>query len=419
VKGIARATGGAAEFIMAGERIEEKVLRTFGRLTSPMASDVSIDWDGCDVQTLAELPPVFDGDVLAVFGRAPGKLPGTVTLSCNTAAGPKRWSVAAPAPADHQGTIATMWARRTIQSLEEVNDVRRSRSRKQDRSREQQLMVSLSKEFNLLSSLTTFIAVEHRSVEERNDGMPEQRRVPVQLAKGWGAVQTLDRGMPNVFGMIAGAACAAPAAAAPAPARRRSLAGRIMGAVGLSDADDATKKAKPAAKMKHEAAMKVMKDGTSARGSFRDSIRDMEGAAKMLEADKGGPTAPSEQPAQTDALQLLLSLQTADGWFAWTDHAAAVMESAGYDPAAWRREVEAALPPLESGASRERVVDTTLILLLLSIHLPEGEAIWRRAYQKACRHHLAKVMAQGVREVEAWLDGLRQKLSPAKQPAKS
>ena len=71
VKGLARATAGAAEFITGNERIDETVLRTFGRLSSPAVSDVSIDWDGCDVQTLAEIPPVFDGDLLTVFGRAP------------------------------------------------------------------------------------------------------------------------------------------------------------------------------------------------------------------------------------------------------------------------------------------------------------------------------------------------------------
>ena len=76
VKGLARATGGAAEFITTGERIDDKVLRTFSRLASPMVSDVSIDWGGAEVQTLAELPPVFDGDVLAVFGRAAGPAAG-------------------------------------------------------------------------------------------------------------------------------------------------------------------------------------------------------------------------------------------------------------------------------------------------------------------------------------------------------
>ena len=51
VTGLARATGGAAEFVAPGERIEPKVLRTFARVSSPVASDVTIDWGGADVQT--------------------------------------------------------------------------------------------------------------------------------------------------------------------------------------------------------------------------------------------------------------------------------------------------------------------------------------------------------------------------------
>ena len=43
VNGLARATGGAAEFVAPGERIEEKVLRTFGRLASPPVTGVEID----------------------------------------------------------------------------------------------------------------------------------------------------------------------------------------------------------------------------------------------------------------------------------------------------------------------------------------------------------------------------------------
>ena len=198
VKGLARATGGAAEFIAARERIDDKVLRTFGRLTSPIVEDVAIDWDGCDVQTLAELPPVFDGDVMTVFGRAPGRTPRTVTLSCRAPSGPKRWSVPVPPPAkDDAGVIATMWARRTIQSLEDVNQLPRGRYRGAERLRVAATAIELSKQFNLLSSHTAFVAVEHRSPQARAGGEPALRRVPVMLAKGWGGVAAAP-GMPRL-----------------------------------------------------------------------------------------------------------------------------------------------------------------------------------------------------------------------------
>ena len=142
VKGLARATGGAAEFISTGERIDEKVLRTFSRIASPPVKDVTIDWDGCDVQTLAESPPVFDGDVLTIFARAPGRIPQKVTLRCTAPSGLKSWTIAVPPPGDDAGVIATMWARRTIQSLEEVNSI--SANRRQTESRERSLLLKSS-----------------------------------------------------------------------------------------------------------------------------------------------------------------------------------------------------------------------------------------------------------------------------------
>src|SRR5207302_1948004 len=151
-----------------------KVLRTFARLNSPIVSDVTLDWDGAEVQTLAEIPLVFDGDVMAVFARCAGRLPRHVTLSCQVAGGNRSWRVEVPqdvrmpppqpspgVPGEGENVVATMWARRTIQSMEEVNGPALRVSRKK-LTREQETLVRISKQFNLLCSLTTLIAVEHR-----------------------------------------------------------------------------------------------------------------------------------------------------------------------------------------------------------------------------------------------------------------
>ena len=39
-----------------------------------------------------------------------------------------------------------------------------------------------------MSSETSFIAVENRTEELQNDGMPEVREIPVELTKGWGGI---------------------------------------------------------------------------------------------------------------------------------------------------------------------------------------------------------------------------------------
>ncbi|MDQ3440357.1 MAG: Flp pilus assembly complex ATPase component TadA, partial [Planctomycetota bacterium] len=210
VNGLARATRGAAEFIAVGERIEDKVLRTFGRLASPQVTDVELDFNGADVQTLASIPPVFDGDALAVYGRVLGRLPSEVTLRCNSRTGPKSWTLPVPDMRHDGGAIALMFARRAIQSFEDVNAVRRP-VYQETPTRDEAKLIALSKEFGLLCSLTTFVAIEHRTPAERNEGRPALRRVPVLLAEGWGGVEPAAGGM--LLDCLVSRSSAAPAAA--------------------------------------------------------------------------------------------------------------------------------------------------------------------------------------------------------------
>src|SRR4029079_15264330 len=63
-----------------------------------------------------------------------------------------------------------------------------SRARKRPNSPEAERIIRISKDFGLLCSLTSFVAVEHRSEAERNEGCPALRRVPVKVPAGWGGV---------------------------------------------------------------------------------------------------------------------------------------------------------------------------------------------------------------------------------------
>ena len=382
VKGLARATGGAAEFITTGERIEDKVLRTFGRLNSPMVSDVSIDWDGCDVQTLAELPPVFDGDVMTVFGRAPGKLPRTVTLSCRTPAGEKRWPVSVPAAADDGGVIATMWARRTIQSLEEVNDLHHQRYAARKPSREAQTVVSLSKEFGLLSSLTTFIAIEHRSLDERNEGRPETRRVPVALAKGWGGTD---------FAALSAAPAASFGLSPGIVARFRSAVGgrASMAAPGV-----------PAAKRRRAGGAHKMYKSVAGGGAMDDAMDELL-EERLREESQAG---------EQDEMQQLLSAMAADGSFGATPVVYDLIKAAGRDATAWQKAIRDSLPELAK-ASADAVVRTATALLVLRDRFAAREPLWRRAAAKAVRY-LEQATGRSAADVRAWLKDLESKLFP-------
>lgn len=382
VKGLARATGAAAEFISAGERIDDKVLRTFGRLASPPVTDVTIDWDGCDVQTLAELPPVFDGDVLAVFGRAPARAPKRVTLRCDTPTGPTSWSVDVPAARNDEGTIATMWARRTIQSLEEVNGSTRTRVRAGKRTREAEMMISLSKQFGLLCSLTTFIAIEHRSIEERNEGRPALRRVPVLLAAGWGGVAAA----PDLAGLAAEVRAMASETvtrqAVPTQARRRAMPSAAALPAGPM----------PEAKLSGSGLLDLSRECDVPRRGM--TLRE--------------PTRIPEDRRAAD-VRAILSLQYADGSFGWSRILDGIFLSLGLDADRWRAALEPSLPKSTPSSKSGDVVSTVAILLLLSLHFPDQEPLWQRASRKASREFLAVAMGKTPAAVAVLLGELKAK----------
>src|SRR5439155_26635763 len=127
-----------------------------------------------------------------------------------------------------------------------------------------------------LSSVTTFIAIEHRSIEERNQGRPALRRVPVMLAAGWG-------GSVHVAGAcVTRMSGAAPAAMAP-PAQ---FLAEVDRSIDLSSAQSSGGFAR-----------RFMSRFRST-ASFDDSL-----------------SKPQAKVAPKDELQALLSLQSADGWF--------------------------------------------------------------------------------------------------------
>ena len=130
VRGLARAGGGAAEFIYPGERIEPKVVRQFGRLLSPALTNVCMEWDGADVvQAPSALPPVFSGGRLLLYGflrqETPSAAPTRARLSAETPSGPVTFDVSIDGANVRTGrTVATLAARARIRELRKARNGR-------------------------------------------------------------------------------------------------------------------------------------------------------------------------------------------------------------------------------------------------------------------------------------------------------
>jgi Ca-activated chloride channel homolog len=192
VRGIARASGGAAEFISPGERIEAKVMRQFKRVFAPVLSDVRVDWGQPGATPASEhVPPVFDGERFIVYAIADEARAGTATLTGRLAGATVRFEVPVdPDAALSGGTIATLAARARIRTLEERGDYLEGRGSRQRRARTTTdaaaEIAELGVKYHLCSRETSFVAIEHREAPATDRA--ELRRVPVALTSGWGGV---------------------------------------------------------------------------------------------------------------------------------------------------------------------------------------------------------------------------------------
>ncbi len=196
VRGVARASGGAAEFISPGERIEAKVMRQFKRVLSPALTDVKVDWGQRGATPASEhVPPVFDGERLVVYALADEPKAGMATLAGMLAGRAVKFEVPVdPGHAVAGDTIATLAARTRIRTLEEQGEYLQSRGSLQRRSRANAKsaaeIAALGVKYQLCSRETSFVAIEHR--ETPVAGRAELRRVPVALTSGWGALREQD-----------------------------------------------------------------------------------------------------------------------------------------------------------------------------------------------------------------------------------
>lgn len=79
IKGIARVSGGTAEFITGEERMQSKALRALKRSLQPVVEDVSLSWNlppGLAAEMLSPEPTViFRGQRLIIYAQLTGKVP--------------------------------------------------------------------------------------------------------------------------------------------------------------------------------------------------------------------------------------------------------------------------------------------------------------------------------------------------------
>lgn len=193
IKGVARASGGVAEFIYPGERIEPKVMRQMARLSSSVLWGARLDWGILqpDAVTPSGIPAFSGGDELRFLCRVPRLEATRVRLLARNGSPVADCEVVlAENDLADDNSVALLLARGLIDDLEtgDAQAGSRQTARRQKTTEKQILDIALK--YQLASSKTSFIAVE-----TRKGGDPIEpvalRRVPVALTSGWGGISAI------------------------------------------------------------------------------------------------------------------------------------------------------------------------------------------------------------------------------------
>ncbi len=182
LRGLARETGGAVEFIHPGERIDEKVVSVFARAIAPRVDGVTVRFAGVDVGETAPAEPgaLIDGEPWSVCGRYAGAGYGRVEIRGRLDGAAYALDVPLGLPdRAERPAVARSWAAERIRDLEASQLTGRRADAMKSR------ITQLSIEHGVMSRYTSFLVVEKRTGDRRATGQPETRVVPVNLPAGW------------------------------------------------------------------------------------------------------------------------------------------------------------------------------------------------------------------------------------------
>ncbi len=184
---LAAATGGASDFISAGEAVEPAIVRMFNRLRSPSIQEIQVIWPkGLEVTQQTPISnALFDGDTVHVsawFNEPPS---GVIRLTGKVAGQPITQEIgaiefkqAAQAQAEEHPAVSTAVSR--IAAAETLATIE---------SEERQAEVAVA--YQLVTKYTNFLMIHERSAADKATQMPTLDKVPQMLPAGWGGTSAI------------------------------------------------------------------------------------------------------------------------------------------------------------------------------------------------------------------------------------
>jgi len=163
---IAAGSRSVSDYIEPNENIEEKISGFYDKISHPVLTDLTIDYDGVDVEDVCPktLPDLFKGSQLTIFGRFSQEKNVEVTLRGRVANQEKAYTYTADFSADGDDYVFLphLWATRRIGTL---MDEIRLHGENQELVDE---IVRLSKKYGVMSPYTSYLVQEEDFLADGN-----------------------------------------------------------------------------------------------------------------------------------------------------------------------------------------------------------------------------------------------------------
>lgn len=177
---VAREGRGLAEYIRQDEDVAERLNAMFKRISSPVLTDVSIDFGKLETYEVlpAKAHDLFFEEPTTLVGRYRSSGSDTLRVMANSAEGNVKWESKLDFPVHDQANPALRyaWAKKKIDSLSLTALGGETEQLKAE-------IVALSTRYSVLSRYTAFIAVE-REVRDPSKLPSERWLIPSELPEG-------------------------------------------------------------------------------------------------------------------------------------------------------------------------------------------------------------------------------------------
>jgi Ca-activated chloride channel family protein len=181
---MARIGRGAVDIVRPDEDTRAAVGRFHDRIARPLLTDVTVDWNGLDVedQVPAAIPDLFLGQPLVVAARygRPGR--AVVTVHARKAGQPVSFPVPVTLPERDEArpAVASVWARARIAELS--RQLLRLRDSDAEAGGLRERITAIALAHHLMSPYTAFVAVDTTRVTA--GGPSKEVTVPVEVPEG-------------------------------------------------------------------------------------------------------------------------------------------------------------------------------------------------------------------------------------------